>query len=332
MARNTIKFSKKIKIIETATAVGEFECQSPLKRYFDISSPDSRFGMDTWEKAEAEMVRTCSEAAIKKAKKHYEDIDLILAGDLTNQCTASVFGLKDKGIPYLGLYGACSTFALSMGMGAVSIESDLAKTCLCLASSHYCSAERQYRFPLEYGCQRTPTAQCTVTAAGCGILEEGDGSILLTEFLPGRICDYKITDAANMGAAMAPACADTLLRYFRDSDCRPEDFDYILSGDLGAEGCRIVRDLCRSEGLLLGQEYSDCGLMIYDLEKQDVNAGGSGCGCSAAVFCGYIMEMLKNNTVKNVLLLGTGALLSPGTVMQQESIPGVCHLIRIEVV
>ncbi len=331
MSRSIFKFEKTIGIRSCAAVVGELEFKGPLKKYFDLSSQDSKFGMDTWEKAEAEMVRQSAEVAIKKAKLAANEIDLAFGGDLTNQCASTTFGIKEQYIPYLGLYGACSTFALSMGLAAMSIECGLAQTTLSVASSHFCSAERQYRFPLEYGCQRTPTAQTTVTGAGCVILEENDkAKIKISEFLPGIIVDAGITDANNMGAAMAPACADTLLRYFSQTTKKPEEFDAILSGDLGLEGKRILRELCSSAGLDLSDRYFDCGELIYDVNSQEVGAGGSGCGCSASVFSGYIASQLREGNMKDVLLIGTGALLNPNTVLQKETIPGVAHLVRIQ--
>ncbi len=331
MRTNIQKFQKQIQILNSASVVGKLESQGPLKNYFDLTSPDSKFGMTTWEKAESEMVRQCTETAIQKSGIRFEDIDLAFAGDLTNQCASSTFGMKDKQIPYVGLYGACSTFALSLGISALCIESSMAKTALCASSSHFCSAERQYRFPLEYGCQRSPSSQTTVTGAGCAILREGQENLpKIAEFLPGIIRDFGITDASNMGAAMAPACADTLLRYFSYSEQKPEDFDLILTGDLGAEGHEILLDLCESKGLILGGNCNDCGLLIYDIKKQDVNSGGSGCGCSASVFCGYIMEKIRIGEIQNLLLIGTGALLNANTVLQKETIPGIAHLIRIE--
>jgi stage V sporulation protein AD len=236
VSRNIIQFNRPIKITSSAAVVGEMESKGPLREYFDLSCPDSKFEMDTWEKAEAEMVRRCVETAIKKAGVGSEGVDTVFAGDLTNQCTASTFGTKEKYIPYIGLYGACSTFALAMGMGALSIEAGLSKTVLCGASSHFCSAERQYRFPLEYGCQRAPTTQTTVTGAGYVILSDCDtNKPMVREFLPGIVVDYGVTDVGNMGAAMAPACADTIIRYFSQSKMKPEDFDLILTGDLGFE-------------------------------------------------------------------------------------------------
>lgn len=331
MSRSIFRFKKNIGIRSCASVVGELESKGPLKVYFDLSSADSKFGMDTWEKAEEEMVKQSIDVALKKGKLREDEIDLAFGGDLTNQCTATSFGIKDKQIPYVGLYGACSTFALSLGMAAANIESGFAKRTLSVASSHFCSAERQYRFPLEYGCQRTPTAQTTVTGAGCVILEENcKPGIKVKEFLPGIIQDFGITDVNNMGAAMAPACADTLLRYFANSENSPKDFDYILSGDLGMEGRKILREICSNNGLEFFDHHCDCGELIFDLNNQQVGAGGSGCGCSASVFSGYIFSLLKKGEISNVLLVGTGALLNPNTVLQNETIPTVAHLVRIE--
>lgn len=330
MARKPIIFQKKIKFCATAAAVGKMEGEGPLKEYFDLCSPDSKFGMETWEKAEAEMVRQCSETVLKKCSLEYEDIDLTFSGDLTNQCAASAFGLKSKRIPHIGLYGACSTFALSLGMGGLAIEAGLAERVLCEASSHFCSAERQYRFPLEYGCQRPPSAQNTVTGSGTVILEEGgDSNICLTEFFPGIIRDPGICDANNMGAAMAASCADTLIRYFDSSSNNVSQFDLILTGDLGFEGHNILQDICEKEGLNLFENSDDCGKLIYNVNQQDVNSGGSGCGCSAVVLCSYIMEKFRKDEISDILLIGTGALLNSTTVLQKESIPGVSHLVRI---
>ncbi len=331
MKNHLKELSSRPKIIGYSSVVGKMESEGPLKKYFDAVSPDSKFGMDTWEKAEAEMVRECSEIVIKKCEKKHEEIDLAMAGDLTNQCAASTFGMKDKQIPYIGLYGACSTFALSLGMAACAIESGLAQCVLAEASSHFCSAERQYRFPLEYGCQRPPSAQNTVTGAGAVILEQSQTeTIAVTGFLPGIIRDYGIKDANNMGAAMAPSCADTVLRYFTESREKPNDYDLILTGDLGFQGHNIFSDLCKQKGLDLGKNSTDCGKLIYDRSYQEVNSGGSGCGCSASVFCSYILSQMKSGAVKRVLLIGTGALLNTNTVLQKESIPSISHLVRIE--
>lgn len=331
MSRKLIEFDQEISIVSSATAVGKLESEGPLASYFDLVSSDGKFGMDTWEKAEAEMVRECTETALKKARFTSDMVDAVLGGDLTNQCAASTFGIKDKKIPAIGLYGACSTFALSIGMGAVMIESGKVDTALCTASSHFSTAERQYRFPLEYGCQRTPTAQTTVTGAGSVILGKNyKTNLKMKEFLPGIIRDLGITDANNMGAAMAPACADTLIRYFNETNRNPNDFDMILTGDLGLEGKRILRLLCEKQSLNLKDNYFDCGELIFDLNQQEVGCGGSGCGCSAAVFSAYVVSLMSQADQYDILLIGTGALLNANTVLQGESIPGVAHLIRIK--
>ncbi len=330
MPRKTIRFQKKINIQSCSAVAGKMESEGLLKDYFDVTCEDSKFGMDTWEKAEAEMVRESSEIAIKKAGLNYDQIDLAFSGDLTNQCAASCFGLKDKKIPHIGLYGACSTFALSLGMGAIAIESGLASNVLSEASSHFCSAERQYRFPLEYGCQRPPSAQNTVTGSGAVVLSENnEDNLRITEFLPGIIRDQGIVDANNMGAAMAPSCADTVIRYFKESGASSKNFDLILTGDLGFEGHEIFLDLCKRQGLDLSVNSNDCGKMLYDQNTQKVNSGGSGCGCSAIVFCSKIYEQFKRKELKDILLIGTGALLNSTTVLQKETIPGVSHLVRI---
>jgi len=331
MPRKTKKFNSKISICSSASAVGAAEKNGPLKEYFDATSSDSKFGMETWEKAESEMIRESSEIALKKAGLSYDKVDLTFSGDLTNQCAASAFGLKSKRIPHIGLYGACSTFALSLGMGATAIEAGLGTVVMAEASSHYCSAERQYRFPLEYGCQRPPSAQNTVTGSGSVILRgDFDSKIYVTEFLPGIIRDHGICDSNNMGAAMATSCADTVFRYFDENGFDPGSFDLILTGDLGFEGHDIFLELCCKGGINLESNSNDCGKMIYDTKKIDVNSGGSGCGCSAVVFASFVMEQLKANVMRDILLIGTGALLNATTVLQKESIPGVSHLVRIK--
>ena len=331
MARSIFKFSAKPRIISSASVGGKLESEGPLKKYFDLISADSKFGMDTWEKAEAELVRECTETAIKKANLDYSSIDLSFAGDLTNQCAASTFGMKDKQIPYVGLYGACSTFALSLGISSLAIEAGVASTVLAEASSHFSSAERQYRFPLEYGCQRPPSAQTTVTGAGSVVLSNKyEGKAYISEFLPGIVVDFGINDANDMGSAMAPSCADTVCRYFSISKNKPEDFDLILTGDLGRTGHKIFLDLCREKDLDLEKNSEDCGKMIYDLNTQHVNSGGSGCGCSASVFSGYIMDRIEKGCLKNILLIGTGALLNSTSVLQKETIPGISHLVHIQ--
>lgn len=330
MPRTSFKFQNQPKILGSGSVGGKLEKEGPLGTYFDITAEDTKFNATSWEKAESEMARIATEFALHSASLGESDIDAIFAGDLMNQCTASSFGLKTMKVPYFGLYGACSTFALSLGLGGMAVNSGFCEKTICTASSHFCSAERQYRFPIEYGNQRTPTSQTTVTGCGAVILgQSGENKPVVSEFMPGFIQDLKIDDVNNMGAAMAPAAFDTIHRYFLLSEKRPDDFSLILTGDLGGEGKEILLDLCDAASLPLGENYNDCGLMIYDQNKQDVHAGGSGCGCSASVFCGYIMKLFEENEHFDVLLIGTGALLSPTTALQKESIPGIAHLVRI---
>ena len=319
----------------SSAAVGSVkEKEGPLGNYFDITDSDAKFGTKTFESGESEMQRIAVNTALKKAKMHHKELEIILAGDLLNQCTSSTFGLIEFDTPFIGLFGACSTMAESLALGSILIESGHFCKIGAVTSSHFCSAERQFRFPLEYGGQRAPTSQWTVTGSGAVILSESDSpespKPKITEVLFGKMIDKGIKDITNMGAAMAPAAADTILKYFRETGYNPNDFDIIATGDLGLEGKRITENLLLSEGCDIHEKYNDCGLMIYDCEKQDMHAGGSGCGCSASVLCGYFMKKFESNEYKNILLICTGALMSPGSVMQGNSIPGIAHLVRIE--
>lgn len=279
------------------------------------------------------MQRLALNTALKKAKLHHKELDCLFAGDLMNQCTGSTFGLIEFETKFLGLFGACSTMAEGLIMASVFIDSGHIKNAAAVTSSHFCTAERQFRFPLEYGSQRSPTSQWTATAAGAFILSDKDGQArglpVVKDVMIGTIKDMGIKDAANMGAAMAPAAADTLLKYFRQTGYSPKDFDLIATGDLGSHGLDITNELLKSETLDLGDIFTDCGLLIY--AKDDaVKSGGSGCGCSASVGAGYIMKKFESGEFSNVLFIGTGALMSPGSVMQGNSIPGVAHLVHIE--
>lgn len=324
------QFKKHVAVISSGAVAGKLESEGPLKSYFDIISNDSKFNMDTWEKAESEMIRISAEIAFKKASIKPNQVDAALFGDLTNQCNATTFGFLEHRIPLLGIYGACSTYALSIGMAGLLLQGHENGMMLCGASSHYSSAERQYRFPLEYGCQRTPTSQTTVTGAGTMLLSNHlNSDIYVREFLPGIIIDAGIHDVNNMGAAMAPAAFDTISKYFKYTNTSPSDFDLILTGDLGFEGYKILCDMLNQEGYLNTRNVQDCGMMIYDREKQAVNAGGSGCGCSATVVSGYIISAMKKGIYQNVLLIGTGALLNATSVLQKEPIPSIAHLVRI---
>lgn len=318
-----------------ASAVGKKEGEGPLGGGFDRVFQDMYVGEKTWEKAESRIQKTVAAMALEKGKSSPGDIDLIFAGDLLDQCTASAFGMRDFGIPYMGQYGACSTMVQTIISAAFAIESGAASSCLCVTSSHFCAAERQYRYPLEYGGFRAPTAQWTVTGAGACILEAGVKGQSLVHMTPGKIVDLGIKDANNMGAAMAPAAADTLEAFFSDTKTLPTDYDMIFTGDLGIVGGDILCRLLNKEGIYLGQRYKDCGAMIFGSDKnhpcsKDCGSGGSGCGCCASVLCSYILGGMKKGVMNDVLVVATGALLSPTTSGQKESIPGIAHLIHLK--
>ena len=327
MQNKTIKFNKDVTVISSASVVGKHEHEGPIGACFDLHDNTDRFGKKTWESAEGEMQRLALNVALSKAELSERDVDALYAGDLLNQCSASSYGLLDFDIPYFGLYGACSTAAESIMLGAMSVSAGHFSRCAAVTSSHNCSSERQFRTPIEYGAQRAPTAQWTVTGAGAFILGS-DGGVRIAEGMPGIVVDKGINDAANMGAAMAPAALHTLIRYFECGEAPFEDIDLIVTGDLGWEGGAILCDLMRAEGCDIKNRYNDCGMMIYSRGAQDMHCGGSGCGCSAAVMASYIMPKIVSGELRNVLFLGTGAMMSPSSIQQGESIPAVAHLIR----
>ena len=303
------------------------ESEGPLSQHFDILELDATFGQSSWEKAESRMVTLVAEKALEKAALSPADIDCVFAGDLLNQCIGSTFGLRDMGIPLLGIYGACSTMSEGLLLSTLLVDAKTVLRTLAVTSSHFCTAERQYRFPLEYGSVRPPSAQWTATAAGAVILEQGTQPPFIRAVTIGTIQDKGVTDQNNMGAAMAPAAASTLESFFVDTGMSPQQFDMIASGDLGAIGGKLLVDLLKMQGIDIRQNYTDCGLMLYDREKQDVHSGASGCGCSASVLCGLLLPRLREGKIKNLLFMSTGALLSPTTVQQNESVPGIAHLI-----
>ncbi|MBE6700830.1 MAG: stage V sporulation protein AD [Ruminococcaceae bacterium] len=328
--KTLIRLNTPVNIISSSSVVGNREVEGPLGKFFDITLSDDRFGMKTYEQAESQMVKMSCESTLNKCKYTYGDIDLIIGGDLQNQCVGHSFAVADSNSQYMGIYGACSSMAQGLVLSSLLIDSGHFSNILTSASSHFSTSERQFRFPLEYGLQRTPTSQTTVTGAGSFILSSNIPSdIKVTSALIGIITDRGIKDANNMGAAMACAALDTLQRYFAQSDNKESDFDLILTGDLGIEGASIVRETCHTYSLSLGDNYKDCGELIFDSEKQCVFSGGSGCGCSAVVLASYVMELLKKREIKRVLFVGTGALLSSGSVLQKMSIPGIAHLVEI---
>ena len=329
IGRQSIALQNPPAIVGNACCVGEKEGQGPLGNSFDRVSHDSFFGEKSWEKAESTMMSGTFSLALQKAGIQADAVDYLLAGDLLNQCISSTFGLRDTSIPFFGLFGACSTMTEGLALASLLIDGGFADTTAAVTSSHFCSAERQFRFPLEYGGQRPPTSQWTVTGSGAVILKaEGEGPFV-THVTPGRIVDAGIKDANNMGAAMAPAAYDTLRAHFNDLSLSPSDYDLILTGDLGKVGGDILIDLFRQDGVELAPVYNDCGLLIFDLESQDVHAGGSGCGCCGSVLCGYVLNGMRAGRWNKVLVAATGALMSTTSSQQGESIPAICCAVTI---
>ena len=331
--KNTYIPSAAVTVGAWQAIVGQKEKEGPLGKYFDLYSNDEYFGQETYEKAEAQMQKEAMNRVFEKANLRDEDVDFIFAGDLLNQCVSSAYGSRDRGAGYFGLYGACSTVIEAAIIAAMTIDGGFAKRAVAITSSHFCTAERQYRYPLNYGSVRPPSAQWTVTGSGCLLLtnEEKSNMPKISAFCPGTIVDMGISDINNMGAAMAPAAADTLKKYFKDTKTSPDSYDLILTGDLGSIGHELVKTLLERENISLGANYLDCGMMIFDAEKQDVHAGGSGCGCCASVLSAYVLPQMQAGLYKNVLVAATGALMSPTTNQQGESIPAISHLIRLTV-
>lgn len=309
--------------------VGGLEGDGPLGKTFDLVVRDPYFGEKSWEKAEQRMMQTAMQKALEKARLRASDIDFMLAGDLLNQIITANITARALQIPFLGLYGACSTMYESLALGAVLIEGGFAEKVLLGVSSHYSTAERQYRFPTEMGNQRPLTAQWTVTGAGAIVLaKEGNGPVI-THATIGKVVDFEQGDAQNMGAAMAPAAADTIRCHFQDTARQPDYYDLIITGDLGAYGKKLTQQLLKEDGYEFFERFTDCGILIFNA-AQDVHAGGSGCGCSAVVTCGYLLDSLRTGKYKRLLGIGTGALLSPCSVQQGETVPGIGHAVVME--
>lgn len=330
--RQTIWLQNPPAIISTGTIVGPKEGQGPLGIYFDEIINDEKWGEKSWEKAESKLMRETFSKIVSKSNVPYDLIDYIIAGDLLNQCIASNFGIRETGIPFIGIYGACSTFGESLGLGSVLIDGGFADNVVCITSSHFCSAEKQFRLPLEQGSQRPPSAQWTVTASGGALLSSGGMGPVITNITTGKIVDMGIKDQNNMGAAMAPAAADTIFSHFKDTGLTPDYYDMVVTGDLGAIGREICDELLVSKGINFGSKFNDCGLMIFDKKKQDAHSGGSGCGCSASVFAGFLYNQLTTGKLNRLLLVPTGALLSQISVQQSETIPCIAHAVSIEVI
>ena len=328
--KQSFVFHDKPTITHWASVAGKKESEGPLADYFDITGSDAYWGQKTWEQAESHMQLLALQTLCKKAKIPFDSLELVISGDLLNQCIGSSFPLRNTSIPHLGLYGACSTMAEGLLTASMAVGGGFFHSAVAMTSSHFASSERQYRFPLGYGGQRTPTAQWTVTGAGAALVGATGNGPRIASCTVGTVTDLGIKDAANMGAAMAPAAFATIKTHFEDLGVSAKNFDLIVTGDLGQIGKEVLLDLSNREGLGINGKLVDCGTLIFDLETQDVHAGGSGCGCSAVTLCGFILDKLAQGKYRNVLLCGTGALLSPTSTQQGLPIPGVCHAISIE--
>jgi len=312
-------------VISSAAIGGKMESQGPLSDYFDKINEDPYMSADTFEKGESQLQKQAVIHAVQKARLSYDDIDVMFGGDLLNQCVGTTYGIRDFEIPFLGIYGACSTMAEGLLMSSVFVDGGYADKALAVTSSHFCTAERQYRFPLNYGGQRTPTSQYTATAGGALVVSGKENPPYVRACTVGKIVDLGVSDANNMGAAMAPAAFETINQFFKDTGKKPSDFDAIVTGDLGKVGSRILCELFERENINIRDNHKDCGLMLYSFENQDVHAGASGCGCAGSVLCGYFLPKLRSGAIRNILFTATGALMSPTVNQQGESIPSIAH-------
>lgn len=328
IGKQTLEFTTPPKIESHGAIGGKKEAGGPLAADFDQTFQDTSLQTESWEKAEAQLQKEAVAVALAKAGRKPGDLDFLLAGDLLNQCISSTFGLLDYNVPFLGQYGACSTMAQTLLVASVLVDSGAARRAAAVTSSHFCSAERQFRTPLEYGAQRTPTAQWTATAAGCAVVST-QGPITVQKGLAGKIVDLGVKDPANMGAAMAPAAADSIYQFLQDTGTGPQDYDGIYTGDLGQVGTDLLYQTLEQNGLDIRARHQDCGLLLFDRGSQDVHAGGSGCGCSASVLCGHILNRMEAGGLKSILFCATGALMSPTSSQQGESIPGICHILHL---
>lgn len=327
ISKCTIKLTSPPSVKAFACTGGEKESEGPMKSYFDKLDTDPYFGQDSFEKGESEMQKQTIELALTKCGLKPEDIDFMFGGDLLNQCVGTTYGIRDLNIPFLGIYGACSTMAEGLLLSSIMADNGVAKNVVAVTSSHFCTAERQYRFPLDYGGQRTPTSQWTATASGAVVVSSYDKPPFVRAVTIGKIVDMGVTDANNMGAAMAPAAHSTLKTFFDDTGMKPENFDYIVTGDLGKVGSRVLCELLERDKINIRGNHKDCGMMIYSFDEQDVHAGGSGCGCAASMLCGYFLPEIQKGRIKDMLFMATGALMSPTVNQQGESIPGIAHLV-----
>lgn len=326
----SVLFEQKPRILAASSVVSKKEGEGPLGKLFDQVETDEKFGKETWEEAESELQKRAAQIAIEKAAVPKPKIRYLLAGDLLGQSIATSFGLQDLQIPLFGLYGACSTMGESLSLGSMLMAAGYAEYVICMTSSHFASAEKEFRFPLEYGNQRPFSATWTVTGSGAVVLGMEGGIAQVAGVTTGRIVDYGIRDSMNMGAAMAPAAADTIARNFQDFSRKPSEYDKIITGDLGYIGQKALIDLLKEQGYDIAGRHMDCGLEIYDREIQDTDSGGSGCGCAAVTLAAYVLRMIQEKKWKRVLFVPTGALLSKVSFNEGQNIPGIAHAVVIE--
>ncbi len=327
--KQSIAFEQPPYILSYASIVGQKEGEGPLGNYFDKIETDPMVGKSNWEEAESELQKQAAQMALEKASLSPEDIRYLFSGDLLGQIIASSFGMLELQIPMFGLYGACSTAGESISLAAMTVAAGYAKHCLAVTSSHFASAEKQFRYPLEYASQRPLSTTWTVTGSGAFIISQ-TGNVKISGITTGKMMDYGVKDSMNMGAAMAPAAADTIYQHFIDFGRTPEDYDLIVTGDLGVVGRELVLDLLKEKGYDLTDQYFDCGIAIFDDHTQDTHSGGSGCGCSAVTLAGYLLPKLECGELKRILFLPTGALLSTVSFNEGQSIPGICHGVVLE--
>lgn len=327
MPKATTIFTNPPSVITSAAVGGKKEHEGPMGECFDKINDDPYFTSDTFEQGESQLQKQAVRLALEKVSLSPDDIDILVGGDLLNQCVGTTYGVRDYGMPFLGIYSACSTMSEGLLLASLLVEGGYVRRAMAVTSSHFCTAERQYRLPLNYGGQRPPTSQWTATAGGALAVAATGEAPYVRGFTVGRIVDAGVCDANNMGAAMAPAAYSTIKEFFNDTSMKPEDFDLIVTGDLGKVGSRLLWELSENEGIDIRSRHKDCGMMIYDYDIQDVHAGGSGCGCAASMLCGYFIPELRAKGYKNILFAATGALLSPTVNQQGESIPSVSHLV-----
>ena len=333
LGKQSVRFKRPVYCVESACVVGKKEGEGPLSDLFDVILEDDMNGCSSWEEAESTLQRDAVSTLLQKAEVRSENIRYLFGGDLLGQSIASTFGLLSFEIPYVGLYGACSTSGLSISMGSMAVAGGFAENVICVTSSHFASAEKEFRFPLSYGNQRPLSATWTVTGSGAFLLSSKSSNgarAMITGLTTGKIVDYGVKDSMNMGACMAPAAADTILQHMKDFHAKPEDYDRIITGDLGEVGKTVLQDLLLQKDIDISEQYMDCGITIFDDATQDTHSGGSGCGCAAAVLSALILRQLDRGVWKKVLFVPTGALLSKTSFNEGKSVPGIAHAVVFE--